>query len=62
MPVWLFTRFTGPDLVRMWRWLATHDVAVDPAETRRHHPDAATVEQFLRNRKQGRAAVTASNG
>lgn len=52
MPVWLFERFVGSDLTRMWRWLATHDVVVDPVETRAHHPDAATVEDFIRRRKQ----------
>lgn len=50
MPVWLFERFVGPDLTRMWRWLAIHDVDVDPAETRAHCPDAVTVEQFIRRR------------
>jgi uncharacterized protein YbjT (DUF2867 family) len=50
MPVWLFQRFVGPDLIRMWRWLATHDVNVDPADTRHHHPTAVTVEQFIRQR------------
>jgi uncharacterized protein YbjT (DUF2867 family) len=50
MPVWLFERFVGPDLTRMWRWLASHEVEVDPAETRAHHPDVATVEEFVRRR------------
>lgn len=50
MPVWLFERFTGPDLTRMWRWLATHDVDVDLAATRSHHPDVVTVEEFIRRR------------
>jgi uncharacterized protein YbjT (DUF2867 family) len=55
MPVWLFERFVGPDLTRMWRWLATHDVDVDPAGTRAHHPDAATVEEFIRRRARTRS-------
>jgi uncharacterized protein YbjT (DUF2867 family) len=50
MPLWLFQKFVGPDLVRMWRWLATHRVDVDPNETLKHNPAAATVEQFLRRR------------
>lgn len=50
MPVWLFERFVGPDLIRMWRWLATHEVHVDPAETRAHEPGVATVDEFLRRR------------
>ena len=48
MPVWLFERFVGSDLIRMWRWLATHDVVVDVAQTRARHPQAQTVEQFVR--------------
>jgi uncharacterized protein YbjT (DUF2867 family) len=52
MPLWLFEKFVGPDLTRMWRWLATHHVDVDPKETREHNPTAATVEQFLRRRTQ----------
>jgi uncharacterized protein YbjT (DUF2867 family) len=54
MPVWLFERFTGPDLTRMWRWLATHDVPVDLTATRAHHPDVATVEEFVRRRARPR--------
>ena len=50
MPLWLFERFVGPDLTRMWRWLATHEVDVDPADTRAHHPNVATVEEFVRRR------------
>jgi uncharacterized protein YbjT (DUF2867 family) len=50
MPVRLFERFVGPDLTRMWRWLATHDVDVDPADTRAHDPDVVTVEEFVRQR------------
>lgn len=55
MPVWVFERFVGPDLTRMWRWLATHDIGVDPAETHRRLPAATTVEQFVR--RGGRPAV-----
>jgi len=50
MPVWLFERFTGPDLTRMWRWLATHKVDADPTATRALHSDVATVEEFVRRR------------
>lgn len=52
MPVWLFERFVGPDLTRMWRWLSTNEVNVDPAETRAHLPAVATVEDFVRRRNQ----------
>ena len=50
MPVWLFERFTGQDLTRMWRWLATHDVEADVTRTRSILPTAATVEEFVRRR------------
>jgi uncharacterized protein YbjT (DUF2867 family) len=50
MPLWLFERFAGPDLTRMWRWLASHDVEADVAQTRSVHPGAETVEEFVRRR------------
>jgi uncharacterized protein YbjT (DUF2867 family) len=55
MPVWLFERFVGPDLTRMWRWLATHEVDVDPADTRAHRPNVVTIEEFIRQRTGPRA-------
>lgn len=57
MPVRLFERFVGQDLVRMWRWLATHDVGTDAgadvARTRALLPTAQTIEEFLRRRTNG---------
>ncbi len=50
MPVWLFERFVGPDLTRMWRWLAVNEVTVDPVETRDRLPQVATVEDLIRRR------------
>jgi uncharacterized protein YbjT (DUF2867 family) len=50
MPVWLFERFTGPDLTRMWRWLATHDVPADVERTRSLLPTVTTVAEFVRRR------------
>lgn len=55
MPVWLFERFVGPDLTRMWRWLATHDIDLRVAQTRALHPAAVDVEQFVRRRARGAA-------
>jgi uncharacterized protein YbjT (DUF2867 family) len=54
MPLWLFERFVSPDLTRMWRWLAAHDVEADVARTRSIHPEAETVEAFVRRRAPGR--------
>ena len=53
MPVWLFERFTGRDLTRMWRWLASHDVAADVTRTRSILPTAASFEEFVRARVRG---------
>lgn len=55
VPVPLFARMVGADLVAMWRWLATGDVGPDLALTRTLVPDASAVEAFL-ERRVGRAA------
>lgn len=51
MPLWLFERFVGPDLTRMWRWLADHDAHADVDRTRALLPSAVTVEEFVRRRR-----------
>lgn len=50
MPVWLFRRFVGEDLLLMWRWLRTHPVEVDPAGTLALVPSARTVRDWLSSR------------
>jgi uncharacterized protein YbjT (DUF2867 family) len=47
MPVGMFERFVGRDLIAMWRWLSTSEVDADPADTRRILPTAHTVDQWL---------------
>lgn len=47
MPRWLFHRFAGDDLTRMWTWLRTHPVAFDVAATRAILPSALTVREWL---------------
>lgn len=47
MPLFLFRRFVGDDLITMWRWLHDHPVNADPAETREIHPDAMDVRTWL---------------
>lgn len=47
MPLWLFHRFVGDDLTRMWRWLRTHPVAFDLAATRAIVPGVRTVREWL---------------
>jgi uncharacterized protein YbjT (DUF2867 family) len=55
MPVRLFARF-APDVVQMWRWLATGRVDADLALTRSIHPGVLDVETWLR-RRPDRAAL-----
>ncbi|GGU17450.1 NmrA/HSCARG family protein [Lentzea flava] len=50
MPIWLFRRFVGDDLLRMWRWLHDNPVEVDPAQTRALVPSAKTVRDWLSSR------------
>ncbi|MCP2244105.1 NmrA/HSCARG family protein [Lentzea aerocolonigenes] len=47
MPIWLFHRFVGDDLTKMWRWLHANPVVADPSATRAIVPSVKTVEQWL---------------
>jgi uncharacterized protein YbjT (DUF2867 family) len=51
MPVWLFKRFVGSDLITMWRWLRTGQVDVDPLETHEILPAALTVRKWMISRR-----------
>jgi uncharacterized protein YbjT (DUF2867 family) len=51
MPVWMFRRFVGSDLITMWRWLRTAQVEFDPMPTRELLPAALTVRQWLVRRR-----------
>jgi uncharacterized protein YbjT (DUF2867 family) len=53
MPVWLFERFgiVGKDLATMWRWLRTHEINLDTQPTLALHPQAETVQTWLRKQK-----------
>jgi uncharacterized protein YbjT (DUF2867 family) len=51
MPVWMFRRFVGSDLLTMWRWLGTAQVQFDPAPTRQLLPTALTVREWLLQRR-----------
>jgi uncharacterized protein YbjT (DUF2867 family) len=53
LPPWLFARFgfVGRDLTTMWRWLRTSTFGADPGATRSIHPEALTVEAWLREQK-----------
>jgi len=51
MPVWMFRRFAGSDLITMWRWLSTAEVQFDPTPTRELLPTALTVREWLLRRR-----------
>jgi uncharacterized protein YbjT (DUF2867 family) len=48
MPIWMFKRFVGTDLIGMWTWLRTGELDLDTEPTRTIHPEALTVEAWLR--------------
>jgi uncharacterized protein YbjT (DUF2867 family) len=47
MPMFVFRRFVGDDLVTMWRWLHDNPLDADPAPTREIHPEAMDVRGWL---------------
>ncbi|HKP08286.1 MAG TPA: NmrA/HSCARG family protein [Microbacterium sp.] len=47
MPLFLFRRFAGDDLINMWRWLHDNPVNADPTATREILPDAMDVRTWL---------------
>ncbi len=53
MPAWLFERFgfVGKDLGSMWRWLRTGDVPLDTSPTLALHPEAMTVQTWLKTQR-----------
>jgi uncharacterized protein YbjT (DUF2867 family) len=51
MPVWMFRRLVGGDLITMWTWLQTAQFAIDPTATRELLPSARTVREWLDPRR-----------
>jgi uncharacterized protein YbjT (DUF2867 family) len=47
MPIWLFKRFVGDDLITMWRWLGVNDINLDTTTTKTLHPGALSVKEWL---------------
>jgi len=47
MPMFLFEKFVGKDVPRMWRWLRTHTVNLDTSQTRQIHPEVMDVRTWL---------------
>ena len=55
MPVWMFKRFVGDDLTTMWAWLRTGEIDFDTESTFTLHPEALSVDTWLRNWKRPQA-------
>lgn len=51
MPVWMFKRFVGTDLLTMWQWLRTGEIDLETQPTLALHPQALNVEAWLRQQK-----------
>jgi len=51
MPVWMFRRFVGDDLIAMWRWLRTARLDLDLEQARELRPAALTVREWLVRRR-----------
>ena len=49
MPLFLFQRFVGDDVLNMWRWLAVNPVDLDTGPTYAVHPGAMDVRTWLRS-------------
>lgn len=47
MPMFMFEKFVGKDIPRMWSWLRTHPVNLDTSQTRQIHPEVMTVRTWL---------------
>jgi hypothetical protein len=58
MPVWMFKRFVGSDLITMWQWLHTGDIDFDTSPTYAIHPEALSVEAWLRKQAGSHAAAS----
>lgn len=57
MPVWMFRRFVGADLITMWQWLHDEEIDLDTGPTKALHPDALSVEAWLRQQVDAHAAA-----
>jgi uncharacterized protein YbjT (DUF2867 family) len=60
MPVWMFKRFVGTDLITMWSWLRTARLQFDLGPTQEILPGARTVQQWLSGLQQARTNDKAS--
>ena len=49
IPLFLFERFVGKDILNMWRWLRANPVSLDTSPTYQVQPEAMTVRRWLRS-------------
>jgi uncharacterized protein YbjT (DUF2867 family) len=53
MPTWMFERVASKDLTTMWRWWSEEKPTAETDTVRELHPEALTVADFLRRRRDG---------
>jgi uncharacterized protein YbjT (DUF2867 family) len=51
MPVWMFKRFVGDDLITMWEWLRTNEIDLDTAPSHQIYPEVLSVAAWLERQK-----------
>lgn len=49
MPMFLMKKFVGQDILNMWSWLRANPVALETAPTYQVHPQAMSVQTWLRS-------------
>jgi uncharacterized protein YbjT (DUF2867 family) len=49
MPLFVFRKFVGDDVLNMWRWLRVNPVDLDTGPTYEIHPEAVDVRTWLAN-------------
>lgn len=49
MPMFLFEKFVGKDIPKMWRWLRNNPVSGETSQTYEIHPQAMSVQAWLSN-------------
>lgn len=51
MPIWLFKRVAGTELLTMWQWLRTGNLEMTTAATQQIHPEAMDIKAWLTKQK-----------
>lgn len=52
MPIWMFKRFVGTDLITMWQWLRSAEIDLDTKPAHAIYPEVLGLEAWLRKQKE----------